>query len=147
MKHTGSLMECSEERVIDLMKAYDDYILRCSHIRMPDVYRHIASLPAPRFYVSEIRASVVVSAMLSGRSSLYSGMRALKREMFFEICRRVKLVRTDRPWLSVLECCREVVVQPAPLFYISPSTVKCIICKYREQWKKKKIAKINRWTK
>lgn len=138
-------MECAEERVTDLMKAYDDYISSCTFIRMPDAYMFIANSPAPRFYVSDTRASVVVSAMLSNRKHRYNRMRPLKREMYEEICRRVKLMQEKDPSLSILACCAEVVIQPAPKFYIKPSSVKCIICKYREEWKKKKLRNFQHW--
>ena len=142
MKHFGSIMDCSEERIADLMQAYDDYISSCDYIRMPDCYKFIANQPAPRFYVSDIRAAIVVSAMLDKREKSYRNMRALKLEMFQEICRRVVKMREREPTITVIECCKKIVLQPAPKFYISSNTAKCIICKNREEWKKKKLRKL-----
>ena len=142
MKHFGSIMECAEERIADLMQAYDDYISSCAYIRMSECYEFLACQPAPRFYVSDIRAAIVVSAMIDKRTKSYRNMRSLKREMFQEIYRRVVKMRKNTPGMTVLECCKEVVVQPAPKFYISANTAKCIICKNREEWKKKKLRRL-----
>lgn len=81
--------------------------------------------------------------MLAGRTHRYRDMRPLKREMFEEICSRVKELRRRFPNKSVLACCAEVVVQPAPKFYIKPSSVKCIICKYRGEWKRRKLSRLH----
>lgn len=142
LKHFGSLMECAEERIADLMRAYDDYISSCAYIRMPECYEFLAKMPAPRFYVSDIRAALVVSAMIDKRTKSYKNMRPLKREMFQEICRRVVKMRKKSPGMTVLECCKQVVLQPAPKFYISANTAKCIVCKNREEWKRKKLQRL-----
>lgn len=138
-------MEFAHERTVDLMRAYDDYISSCKYIFMPDVYKAIVDSPAPRFYVSESRASIVVLAMIAGRDRFYRNMRKPKLEMFQEIYRRVTVMRNDNPELSVIYCCREVVRQPAPKFYISPNTAKAIICKHKEEWRKRKLRKFQHW--
>lgn len=145
MKHFGSLMECAEERTTDLMQLYDDYISSCTYIRMPEVYAFIAQSPAPRFYVSETRASVVVSDMLAKRTQNYCRMRPLKREMFQEICKRVKQMQRRHPNMTILDCCREIITQPAPKFYITPNTVKATVCKNRKKWRRMKNRYLNHW--
>lgn len=142
MKHFGSIMECAEERITDLMQAYDDYISSCTYIRMPECYNFLAYQPAPRFYVSDIRAALVVSAMLDRRTKAYDNIRPLKREMFQEICRRVVIMQKEIPHMTVHECCKKVVLQPAPKFYISANTAKMLICKNREEWKRRKLRKL-----
>lgn len=138
-------MEFAHERIVDVMRTYDDYISSCKHIFMPDVYKAVANSPAPRFYVSETRASIVVLAMIAGREKFYRDMRPPKLEMFREIYRRVVAMRREDPELSVFHCCREVIRQPAPKFYISPNTAKAIICKNKEEWRKRKLRKFSHW--
>mgnify|MGYP007121987527 FL=1 len=99
MKHNGAVMEYAEERMQDLMRAYDEYISSCDYIRMPDVYSAIVNMEARRFWVSDIRATKVIYAMLRGVT--IKGMRPLKREMFEEILRRVLAMRKARPELTV----------------------------------------------
>lgn len=125
-------MEYSEERMRDLMRVYDEYISSCRYIRMPEVYRAIVNMPSRRFWVSDIRATKVVYAMLRGETHM--NMRSLKREMFGEIFRRVVALREKNPQMSVGDCCSIVVAQPAPKFYLTPGSAKIMVCKARKKW-------------
>lgn len=140
MKHFGSRMEYADERIRNLMRVYDHHLSECSHIRMPDIYQAVADSPAERFWVSEVRASVVVSAMLRGAKHLR--MRPLKREMFEEICRRVVNLQKLHPDWPMTALCAEVVAQPAPKFYISGGSVKIMICKARKKWITEKLKRL-----
>lgn len=133
-------MEYAEERVRDLMRAYDEYISSCAYIRMPDVYRAIVNMESKRFWVSDTRATKVICAMLRGVR--IDGMRPLKREMFEEIFRRVMDLRERRPELSISECCAMVVEQPAPKFYLAPGSAKIMVCKGRKKWLREKLRRL-----
>lgn len=141
MKHKGSLMEYSRERLDDLMRVHDEYISSCDYIRMPDVYNNIVNMPSRRFWVSDIRATLVVSAMMRKEADLES-MWPLKKEMYEEIFRRVMLLREEHPGLSTSELCARVVVQPAPKFYLTPGSAKMMVCKARKEWRKGKMEKL-----
>lgn len=103
MKHKGAVMEYSMERMNDLMRAYDEYISSCDYIRMPEVYKVIVNMPSRRFWVSDIRAALVVSAMMRGENDL-SGMWPLKKEMYEEIHTRVVALKSEYPELTILNC-------------------------------------------
>ena len=133
-------MEFSEERLENLMRVYDDYIMSCDYIRMPEVYAYIAKAPADRFYVSDARAAVVVSDMMQGKS--LTDMRPLKREMFEEIGRRVMELRGLHPSWTMRKLCAEVVGQPAPKFYITPGSAKIMVCKARKLWIERKLKRL-----
>ena len=134
-------MELYEERLENMMRVYDNYIMSCDYIRMTEVYSYIANAPAERFYVSDVRAAVVVSDMLHGKK--LPSMRPLKREMFEEICKRVRELRRNKPTLSIRQLCAEVVAQPAPKFYITPGSAKIMICKARKEWIKNKLKRLS----
>lgn len=70
MKKKGALMEHYQERLDDLMRAYDEYIESCAYIRMHEVYAQIVNMPSKRFWVSDIRASLVISAIIRGEGKL-----------------------------------------------------------------------------
>ena len=140
MKHHGAVMEYAEERMQDLMRAYDEYISSCYYIRMPDVYAAIVNMEARRFWVSDIRATKVIYAMLRGVT--IKGMRPLKREMFEEILRRVLAMRKARPELTVRACCSIVVAGPAPKFYLTPGSAKIMVCKARKKWVQEKLKRL-----
>ncbi len=133
-------MEYAEERVRDLMRAYDEYISSCAYIRMPDVYRAIVNMESKRFWVSDTRATKVICAMLRGEC--VDGMRPLKREMFEEIFSRVMALRERRPELAISECCAMVVEQPAPKFYLAPGSAKIMVCKARKKWMGEKLRRL-----
>lgn len=141
MKHRGSLMEYSQERSDDLMRAYDEYISACDYIRMPDVYACIVNMPSRRFWVSDIRAALVVSAMMRGEPVL-DCMWPTKREMYMEIHRRVAEMSKAYPEMRVSELCAKVVCQPAPKFYLTPGSAKIMVCKARKEWMKRKAARL-----
>lgn len=130
-------MEYSKERVDDLMRAYNEYISSCEYIRMPDVYANIVNMTSARFWVSDIRAALVVSAIMRGEPVLET-MWPLRREMYEEIYRRVLKLRRDFPKSSISELCARVVMQPAPKFYLTAGSAKMIICKARKKWVKEK---------
>lgn len=140
MKHFGSYFEYEQERNADLMRAYREDLETCKVIRLPEVWRRIANMPSARFWVSEERATVVVSKMLKGECP--NNMRPLKKEMYLEICRRVKLLLDRQPDMSVFQCCVQVVNSPAPKFYMTPLSIRETIYKIKRQWyneRKKKL--------
>ena len=139
MKHKGAVMEYSMERMNDLMRAYDEYISSCDYIRMPEVYKVIVNMPSRRFWVSDIRAALVVSVMMRGENDL-SGMRPLKKEMYEEIHTRVVALKSEYPELTISELCAKVIAQPAPKFYLTPGSAKMMICKAKKRWMQEKLA-------
>ncbi len=139
-KVIGSSFEYSDERMDALMSEYQRYIASCSHIYGPAVFEHIVNQPCRRFWVSNIRAMVVIADMLRGRD--LGSMRPSKREMFREIFDRVLVMRAKHPGLSLYKLVSMVVEQPAPKFYLSPSSAKIMICKARKEWYRKRMQKL-----
>ena len=133
MKHKGAIMEYSKERMDDLMRAYDEYISSCDYIRMSEVYKIIVNMPSRRFWVSDIRAALIISAMMRGKTDL-STMCPLKKEMYEEIYNRVFKLQEECPELTISELCAKVIAQPAPKFYLTPGSAKVMVCKARKQW-------------
>lgn len=136
-------MEYSRERLDDLMRVYDEYLSSYKHIRMPELYSNIVNKPSRRFWVSDIRASLVISAMIRGESHIYK-MQPLKKEMYQEIYNRVMALRKRRPQLTISQLCSIVIAQPAPKFYLTPGSAKIMICKARREWTKRKLARLLR---
>lgn len=135
-------LEFSDERITDLMLEYERYIASCPQIRMSEAFEYIVNQPCRRFWVSEIRAAIVISDMLKGDS--LNKMHPAKREMFREIYERVLRLRDRKPGVPLLHLVSEVVQQPAPKFYISPGSVKIMFYKARKKWYEKKMRKLHR---
>ena len=103
MKHKGAVMEYSMERMNDLMRAYDEYISSCDYIRMPEVYKVIVNMPSRRFWVSDIRAALVVSVMMRGENDL-SGMRPLRKKCMRKFIQGLSLSNQNTRNLPFLSC-------------------------------------------
>ena len=132
MKNFGSVCDFAHERSADLLNAYFTCIRTCHYVRMPDIFKAVVEMPSRRFWISAPRAAVVIAAMERGDD--LSSMRPNKRDMFSEIFRRYKCLRISSPHLPVAHIVREIVCQPAPKFYLSPSTAKILILKARKLW-------------
>ena len=132
MKPRGSHYEYEDQRNDNLMEVYHEIIVKANHVRMPDVYEQVANSPSRRFWVSEERATIVVSSMMRGDS--LDRMRPLKREMYNEIYRRAMALRDKSPKMPISQLVAQVVEQPAPKFYLTPGSAKVLICKIRKEW-------------
>ena len=104
---------------------------------MPDVFNRVVEMPASRFYVSATRAAVAVAAIMRGDS--LRNMRQNKREMFFEIHRRVLLLRRIHCHMSLTRLVELAVAQPAPKFYLAPGSARVLILKARKKWFAEKV--------
>lgn len=131
-KTPGSTLDFSKQRISALMQEYHRYVDSSRFIRMPDVFAHIVNCPCPRFWVSNDRAVVVINAMLKGET--FPKMRPCKKEMFLEILARVLAMRKRFPARSLYHIVADVVAQPAPKFYLSPSSAKIMFYKAKKQW-------------
>lgn len=134
-KPFGSILEFTQQRNDDIMRAYRLQLNKVSVIAKPHIFRLVAESPASRFWVSEERAAVEVARMLAGKP--FSQMRPNKREMFEEIYRRFLLLRDKHPDKSLFELVSIVVHQPAPKFYFTPRTVGEFIYRIRSGWYEK----------
>lgn len=112
------------------MRAYRIQIAKADVINMNEIARLVVDMPTHRFWVSEERAAIVVSALINGRK-LPHNMRNSKREMFLEIYRRVMLLRKHNPLAPVSRLVALVVRSPAPKFYMLPRSAMDIIYKMK----------------
>lgn len=132
MKYFGSILEFTRERNKDLMRVYREKLSEASIIVMPVIFELVAQSPSSRFWVSEERAAIVVSAMAAGRPM--PRMRKNKREMFEEIYRRFVVMHEQQPDKSVYELVALIVNQPAPKFYLTARTVGEFIYRIKNGW-------------
>lgn len=132
MKPHGSNSEFKQQRNDDLMRAYHELIKSAQYILMPEIYHKVVNMPTRRFWISEGRAAIVISAMMKGDT--LENMGPLKREMYNEIYSRVIKLREKKPDLPIIQLVEMVVEQPAPKFYLTPGSAKVLICKIRKEW-------------
>lgn len=132
MKYFGSILDFTRERNADLMRAFREQLALARFVVMPEIFEMVAESPASRFWVSEERATIVISAMDAGKP--LPRMRSNKREMFEEIYRRFLAERKKHPDMSTYELVTMIVNQPAPKFYLTPRTVGEFIYRIKNGW-------------
>ncbi len=139
MKYSGCTSEHKDERAQDLLRAYHEYLRTHAHIDVEEAFRAIVKMPSRRFWVSKIRAAIVISEMMHGDD--LRGMRPSKRAMFEEIFRRVRQLMGEERWQGVplRQVVSYVIDQPAPQFYLSPDTARLYIKPAKKAWHKKHI--------
>ena len=126
MKKPNCKCEFSSERSELLLKNFRESLARQSKISAAKAFHDAAMAPAPRFWVSEARATRIISMMLKGDITL-AGMHTKKREMYMEIYRRVKTELEKDPHKPLGDIVFEVVNSPAPETYMTPDSVAKII--------------------
>lgn len=140
MKPAGAKVDFEQERNNELIKTYNRLLEECDFISMPAIYNQVVEMPTTRFWVSEERAAIVIASMMKGKS--IDNMQPNKREMFQEIYRRALLVIERDKTLSLLDVAMQVVLQPAPKFYMTPGTAKVYITKAKKKWYEERKRKL-----
>lgn len=141
MKDYGCTFEYEKERNADLMRAYRVCLAGFKgFINIETLFASLVEMPSRRFWVSDQRATIVVSNMMKGMS--LSKMKPMKQEMFREIYRRVMEMKKEFPERTVFQLTSRVVEQPAPKFYLTPESARVICYKIKRGWyEKRKRAK------
>lgn len=131
MKYHGCILEFTDKRNDELMRAFRKAIDKRSFIDISEVSEEIVNMPCSRFWVSEERAMVVVNALMKGKPVLDS-MRPTKREMFQEIYERVLSLRNEYPNKSLYDLVVKAVNSPALKFYMTPRSAMETIYKIKK---------------
>lgn len=141
MKHRGSKCDYAQERNNDLMRAFVEEIESCDNIILPAVLNRVVNKPSKRFWVSAERAAIVVSSMMRG-NRLQKMQYSTRREMFFEIYNRVMKLREIYPEKSIYQLTCQVVLEPAPKFYLTAGSAKVIIHRTKKLWHLKRMQRL-----
>lgn len=131
MKHNGSKSDFTTQRNKELMRTFKRILAENHFNDLRKLYQQVAESPCSRFWVSEERAKVVISAMLKGQYPLDS-VKDTKRDMYLEIFKRVLAIRKDDPDVSIQDAVFDAVNSPAPKFYLTPDSVLQIIWRCRK---------------
>ena len=125
MKPHGSKFEYEHERDLDILRNFRKLVSESEEVNISNICSTLVNMPAQRFWVSEERASIVISAMMNG--DRLENMGQIKRDMYYEIYRRAMILKKENPDITVYEMVFNVVRQPAPKFYVTPKTMKYLI--------------------
>jgi len=126
MKHRGNVSDFTYIRDKELLEAFRSILKDKPQFDINWDFIFVVNMPCSRFWISEQRAAVVVSAILRGQPVLET-MRPTKREMFLEIYRRTVAMRNTHPTMPLQDVIFAVVNSPAPKFYMMPLYARRII--------------------
>lgn len=129
MKKKGSIVEFNSQRDRELINAFRAQLCHLGDVPVNELFTRAANSPASRFWVSEKRALIVVSKILKGDRIL--SMNRKKREMYFEISRRVKEHKAKEPGITLTEAIFRAVNSQAPEFYLTPKSARAMIYRIR----------------
>lgn len=137
MKHQGCILQFTEQRNKELMRAYRRVIESSSFIDLSEISVKVVNSPCSRFWVSEERSMAVISAILKGKPILDS-MRPMKREMYQDMLEIVLRLRNERPNDPLSDIVSDAVHSPAKKFYMMPRCSIEIIYKIKNGFYDKK---------
>lgn len=135
MKKQGNVSDFLEDRDRDLHRSFMEVLRSSTDMPLREMFGAAAARPASRFWVSEGRAAIVISAMKRGMVS--ERMFHKRREMFEEIYRRVELKMDADPNLCLTHAVNATIYETAPEFYLTPESARCIIYRMRSKRKRK----------
>lgn len=127
MKKKGSVCEFSSERNAALKKVYCRLLADASLHTVADIYEAMAHVPAPRFFVSEMRALTVIRHRQ--RTGEFPVMVASRLRMFEEIWNRYNKLRALKKTMSDFDIIFEIINSEAPSFYLTPGSMRTILCR------------------
>lgn len=120
MRKKNSKPEFSSQRSEFLLRNFRESLARQSKISIAKAFQDAVSAPAPRFWVSEARATRIISMLLKGDDPT-EGMYLEKRKMYMEIFSRVKDIKEMNPEIPVGDIVFDVVNSTAPSSYVTPA--------------------------
>ena len=131
MRKKDSIAEFSAERSECLLRNFRESLARQSKISVARAFGDAVDAPAPRFWVSEVRALKIVRRMLNGDDPT-GAMNREKVRMYHEIFKRVLERMEKEPETPLGDIVFDVVNSPAPSSYLEPTTAKRIINSLRK---------------
>lgn len=120
----------------DLMKTYREVFSKCR--TQKEAYAKTVKQPAPRFYVSPKHAYEIMRLLVSGDTSVLEKMGNTRRRMYqdmFGILLKM-MQKPEYTGKSLWFICQFLVIQPAPEFYFSVSSMEDLFALYRRYGRK-----------
>lgn len=154
-RHKGSRCDYTEERNSHLYGLYRKMLHdheSASFVRRCDVggdvtvvptplMEQIASAPAPRYWISENRATAVVERLLKGYAIPESTTKE-RRRLYLHLHERFLKERELNPTLSIPALITIIVNSPAPESFVSPASIPKFIISCRDMRRRQRSEKL-----
>ena len=126
MKKKNCICEFSSQRSMALLTNFRRAIANQSRISAQKAFKEAVESPVPRFWVSEARATRVITALING-IDLTEGMHSEKRKMYLDIYAGVIEEKKNNPQKPIGDIVFDIVNSPAPRSYMKWQTAGKII--------------------
>lgn len=134
MKKLGAICDYIEDRNRELLSAYHKVVAGVNYIHRDKVLRLVAASPTSRLWISETRAiEVIRKYLLTGRVPNNSR----RGKLYAELCRRYDEVVASHTNEDIDSIVFGIVNSPASEFFMTPQSVKVILCKYKKQLRRR----------
>ncbi len=124
---------------------YEAFKVQLDKARYPflltDVLEATVKSPAPRFYMSARRALEIITDIRGGNPPPMSDN---KERMVRDIMTRLEVAENDNPGTSTKHLLEAILDQPAPEFYLKPTSAKTILC--NEKRRQKHAQRMRDWS-
>ena len=134
--------EYRDDRSRNLLEVFNRLFNSIPDARVDNVLMLTVNSPSRRFWVSEERALRVVRKMEHSLKPMPCN--TLKREMYDEICRRVRNLEDVHPGWSLERRVGYVVNHEAPKFYLSKSSAHAIIVEEKKRCRIETMRRLSR---
>lgn len=141
MSRKGTKLEFLDEMHDDLLRNFRKVVIESRQgMGMNELCEAAIRQPAKRFYISTLQAYKVVSKMRKGNIACLDRMPDYRREMFYEINRKVDeyMMRYEFATKPLLFIIPHVLSNKAPRFYVSAESMRKL---YYSNQKKKRCGK------
>lgn len=126
MRKKNAFSEFDGHRRRVLTEAFAKALATDSERELKKIFKQVSESPAPRFWVSEQRASAVLGQVRKN-PALLSSMYPAKRAMYTELQSRYERLSRKSPQSTEMELLTEIINSPAPCHYMSPDRVRTLI--------------------
>lgn len=134
MKRRGAISDFTAQRNRELLQTFHRLLRDSRGVALGELFGMTARSPASRFWVSELRAAEVISAMMRGEQ--FDNQVPQKRRMYEELYRRVKSYMGAHAGCRLSDAVFAAVNSPAPEFYLTDKSAKVIIYELRRNRRK-----------
>lgn len=136
-KHKGSCVDYADQRDAFLKYVYRKMIAKCRYIRVKEIMALIVKEPAPRYWISEQRATSIVKQYIKGIKPPENHSPKLHKRLYDSLYQRYLQERAKRPDDTIYMIMFDVVNSPAPESFITPQSAEILLSRYRKRLAKR----------
>lgn len=125
MKKPGTVCDYLAERNAALCKLFGDLIAKKHIVNIFEIFKEMASNPAPKFYVSEEKALVQIRHYR--RQGFWNCASPTRKSLFEALYAKVVKLQLREPQLSLKDAISRAIDSPAPSFFLTHLSIKTLV--------------------